>query len=242
MKKKICVVIPCYEVRHRILKVLSNKHLLDINKIILVDDKCPQNTGLFLKKKLKSNKYKILINKINLGVGGATIKGFKYALKMNFDVIIKMDGDGQHNIGILKNFLNGFNRDEFDFCKGYRSLDIKSKTRNKMPFLRFWGAKVLEILVRLNSGNQTIKDPCHGLIALNLKFLKKINLNLLKENYFFEQDIILNVVRLNGRIKQFKNEVTYGSETSNLNPLMSILPFLYYHFLHFLKKIINSKI
>ena len=105
-----------------------------------------------------------------------------------------------------------------------------------MPFFRFWGAKVLEILVRLNSGNHAISDPCHGLIALNYKLLKKINLNHLKENYFFEQDLILNVVKLNGKIGQFKNEVTYGNETSSLNPLMSILPFLYYHFLHFLKK------
>ena len=77
MKKKTCVVIPCYKVRHRISKVLTNKYLSKIDKIILVDDKCPQNTGLFLKKKFKSNKYKILINRKNLGVGGATIIGFK---------------------------------------------------------------------------------------------------------------------------------------------------------------------
>ena len=53
MKKKTCVVIPCYNVRHRISKVLSNRYLSNIDKIILVDDKCPQNTGLFLKKKTK---------------------------------------------------------------------------------------------------------------------------------------------------------------------------------------------
>ena len=49
-EKKTCIVIPCYKVRERILKVLSNKHLSKINKIVLVDDKCPQNTGSYLKK------------------------------------------------------------------------------------------------------------------------------------------------------------------------------------------------
>lgn len=239
MKKKTCVVIPCYKVRHRILNVLSNKHLSIIDKIILVDDKCPQNTGLFLKGKLKSNKYKILMNRNNLGVGGATITGFKYALKKRFDVIIKIDGDGQHNIKILSKFLIGFNQNKFDFCKGYRSLENKSKTKNKMPTLRFWGAKVLEFLVRLNSGNWNIKDPCHGLIAFNSKILMKINLDKIKRNYFFEQDIIMNVVRLKGRIKQFNNEVIYGDEISNLNPIKSIFPFLFYHFLHFFKKVLN---
>lgn len=237
MKKKTCVVIPCYKVRHRISKVLTNKYLSKIDKIILVDDKCPQNTGLFLKKKFKSNKYKILINRKNLGVGGATIIGFKYALKKRFDVIIKIDGDGQHNIKMLKQLLHGFNRNEFDFCKGYRPLNIKSKKKNKMPTIRFWGAIVLEFLVKLNSGDWKIKDPCHGLIAIDSKFLKKINLNQIKKNYFFEQDMILNIVKLNGRIGQIKNEVIYGTETSNLSPLKSIIPFLFYHFLHFLKKV-----
>ena len=103
--------------------------------------------------------------------------------------------------------------------------------------LRFWGAKVLEFLTRLNTGNWKIKDPCHGLIAFNYRLLKKINLNQIKENYFFEQDIILTVNSLKGRIKQFENNVHYGGESSSLNPLMSILPFLFYHFLHLLKKV-----
>ena len=75
-------------------------------------------------------------------------------------------------------------------------------------------------------------DPCHGLIAFNLKILKRLNLDNIKKDYFFEQDIILNIIELNGRIKQFKNEVFYGDESSKLNPVLSILPFLYYHLLN----------
>ncbi len=239
MKKKICVVIPCYRVKHRIQKVLKNQYLSKVNKIVLVDDNCPEKTGLFLKRKFNKNKYKIIMNKVNLGVGGATMNGFKYALKNKYHVIIKVDGDGQHNLKIIKQFLNGFDKNQFDFCKGYRNLKFMSKTKNQMPVIRFWGAMVLEFLVRLNSGNWKIKDPCHGLIAFNSDILDKIDFKKIKKNYFFEQDIILNVVKLNGRIKQFQNEVRYGGENSNLNPIMSIIPFLFYHFLHFLKKIFN---
>ena len=53
MKKKSCVVIPCYKVRKKILSVLKNKNLNTIDKIVIVDDYCPENTGIFLKK-LKS--------------------------------------------------------------------------------------------------------------------------------------------------------------------------------------------
>ena len=70
MKKKICVVIPCYNVKEKILSVINSKYLSKIDKIVVVDDKCPQNTGLFLKKKLKNNnKIKIIFHKNNLGTG-----------------------------------------------------------------------------------------------------------------------------------------------------------------------------
>ena len=53
MKKKICVIIPCYRVKDKIISVLNNKKLTNIDKIVIVDDQCPDNTGLYLKKKLK---------------------------------------------------------------------------------------------------------------------------------------------------------------------------------------------
>ena len=115
---------------------------------------------------------------------------------------------------------------------------IKSK-KKKMPLIRLIGAKSLTVLTRINSGYWELHDPCHGLIGFNYKILKKINLRKIKFNYFFEQDIIMNVVKFNGSIKQFKNEVVYGNESSKLNPLMSIIPFLYYHIIIFLKKILK---
>ena len=106
MKRNICVVIPCYKVKHKIFSVYKNIDFKIVDKVIIVDDCCPEKSGKFLQKIIKkSNKIEFIFLKKNLGVGGATIKGFKYALKKKFDIIIKIDGDGQHNIGILKFFF-----------------------------------------------------------------------------------------------------------------------------------------
>ena len=43
-------IIPCYKVRNKILLVLKNIPQV-INKVIVVDDFCPQKTGDFVKKK-----------------------------------------------------------------------------------------------------------------------------------------------------------------------------------------------
>jgi len=108
-----------------------------------------------------------------------------------------------------------------------------------MPIKRYAGAKLLTLISRFTCNSKNIKDVVHGLFGIKYSFFSKLKINNIRQNYFFEQDMILNVVRLNGRIRQFKNEVVYGSEISNLNPLKSILPFLFYHFLHFLKKVLN---
>ena len=177
-----------------------------------------------------------LFHKKNLGVGGATISGLKYAIKNKFYMIVKVDGDGQHNLSVLKKFKYEIINNKSDLCKGYRNLTLQKSKKMRMPLIRLIGAKCLTLLTRINSGFWQLKDPCHGLIGFNLQILKKLNLDEIKKGYFFEQDIILNVIELNGRLKQFENEVSYGDESSKLNPILSILPFLYYHLLKFLKK------
>jgi len=239
MKKKTCVIIPCYNVRKRVMSVINSKYLSKIDRIVLIDDKCPEKTGLFLQKKLnKKKRFKIIIHKKNLGVGGATISGLKYALKNKFDMVVKVDGDGQHNLSIIKKFEKEIFSGKSDFCKGYRKLTFKQLDKNKMPIIRLIGAKGLTLLTKINSGYWKLKDPCHGLIAFNNQLLKKLDLDKIKHNYFFEQDIILNVVKFKGRVKQFRNEVNYSNESSQFNPIMSILPFLYYHLIILIKKFI----
>ena len=98
MKKRVCIVVPCYNVRNKIISVINSRYLKKIDKILIIDDKCPQNTGKFLQKKIKKNtKIKIFFIK-NLGVGGATLTGINYAIKKKFYMIVKVDGDGQHDL------------------------------------------------------------------------------------------------------------------------------------------------
>ena len=62
-------------------------------------------------------------------MGGATIAGFKLAKKIKYDIVIKLDGDGQHNPNILKKIIKVLSSEKYDFCKGYRSLIFLSKTK-----------------------------------------------------------------------------------------------------------------
>ena len=52
---RICVVIPCFKVRNSILNVIKKINFKIIDKVIIVDDCCPERRVLnLIQKKLKN--------------------------------------------------------------------------------------------------------------------------------------------------------------------------------------------
>ncbi len=238
--RKVCVIIPCYKVKDKISKVILRLLKKSI-KIIIVDDKCPQKTGAYVKKKFKQKKILVIFQKKNSGVGGATLEGFKYAIKKKYNIAIKIDGDDQHDTKVLSLFIKALTTQNYDICKGYRFDTLDDYFNIKMPFIRLFGATVLTFILRFVSGNWRIKDVCHGFIGFRVDFLKKLDFSKIQKNFFFEQDILFHSVLKKAKIKQIRNLVRYEANiTSNLKPLNSILPFLFYHSKNFLYRIVKS--
>ena len=236
-KNKICIILPCYKVKNKILTVYRKLEKKKLDCLIFVDDNCPEKSVTFLKSKIKKNKkIKYIFLKKNLGVGGATIKGFEIAKKNGFNIIIKFDADNQHRISDLKKIINLLEKRETNFCKGYRNLNLKESFKRKMPLIRIIGATGLTFISRLTTKNFKLKDVTNGLFGMNIKTFNKINLKNLKKNYFFEQDLIFRVCQSNIKIIQIKSEVIYDNENSSLNELRSVIPFLFYHIQNFFYK------
>lgn len=234
--KKVIVVIPCYMVSNKILQVI-NEIPKYIDKIVCIDDKCPQNSGKkILNKFSKKKKVVVLFNKSNLGVGGATMKGYIYAKKKNADIIIKIDGDGQMCIKDFKNFLDKLIKKKGDYIKGNR-LTKKSDFK-KMPKIRLVGNLILSYLSRLTSGYWNIFDFTCGFVCFNSTILDKINLKKISKDYFFEIDFINNLYFARTKIEDVKTKIIYNDEKSNLKIHKVIFPFLYKMFKNFFKRII----
>ena len=117
--------MPCYRVKHKIYTVYKKLIKTNVDCIIFVDDKCPQNSVKYLKSRIKKNKKVQFIFLKNLGVGGATLKGFESAYKQGFDLLIKFDADNQHKIIDLMRIVKKLKKENVFFCKGYRRLNFK---------------------------------------------------------------------------------------------------------------------
>ena len=234
---KLCLVIPCYKVENHILNVLKKINFKFINHVIIVDDCCPNKSGNKAKIKFKNkNKFTYIFLKKNLGVGGATLVGVKIALNKGYKYIVKLDGDDQHDFKTIKHFCNIFRTKKYvDVCKGYRTLNLLNS--KGMPLIRLLGNIIMTIIFKIISNRYYIKDVTNGLIGFNSKILKKIKLDSIKKNFFFEQDLLFNFVNHNAKIYQIKTKTIYGDEKSNLKPLAVIFPFLTYYFQQIFKKL-----
>ena len=155
-KKRIFIlsffaVIPCFNVGKNIIPLVK-KTLKYVDKIVIVDDCCPLNTGNIVKKTFKNNKKIFVIKNLNnLGVGGAVKKGYKFSLKKKSNDIIKLDGDGQMDLKLIKNFIDPIIDNRAEFTKGNRFMDLTFI--KKMPITRIIGNNIFSVI-----GNLIIKD------------------------------------------------------------------------------------
>jgi len=94
LQKSITVVIPSYRVKSHILGVIESIGP-EVQKIIVVDDACPEMSGDHVSAISKDPRVEVIFHTSNLGVGGAVKTGYKRALEIGSDIIVKIDGDGQ---------------------------------------------------------------------------------------------------------------------------------------------------
>jgi glycosyltransferase involved in cell wall biosynthesis len=72
----VCVVIPCYKTRERILPVIQ-KIGPEVAVIFVVDDACPEQTGAYVAQLCPDPRVRVICHEQNQGVGGAFITGLQ---------------------------------------------------------------------------------------------------------------------------------------------------------------------
>ena len=222
-QSKIQVIIPCYKVADQIQKTVAG--LPDfIDQIVLVDDCSPDRTPQVLEALAASNpKIVLLKNAVNKGVGGAMKTGFQYALTTDFDIVVKMDGDGQMDPANLPALLLPIVSGKSEFSKGNRFTDFKAL--QSMPFVRRAGNLGLSFLIKAASGYWDVFDPTNGYFALEVATLKKLTLDNLAPRYFFESSLLIELYYTGALIKDVPMPAVYGEEVSNLSITKTLLTF-----------------
>ena len=124
----VVIIVPTYNERESIEATLNGieKAIAPIKNhkftILVVDDNSPDGTAEAVKKKISLYKNIELSMGKKQGLGAAYVRGFKYAMsKLKADVVIEMDGDGQHDPNYLPKFMAKIDQG-YDYVIGARYI------------------------------------------------------------------------------------------------------------------------
>lgn len=231
---KLAVVIPSYKTSKHIVDVVTSLGK-EISYIFVVDDACPENSGKLVLSEVKDKRVEVLFHSENLGVGGAMVTGYKAALACGADVIVKVDGDGQMDSADIPTLIRPILEGRADFTKGNRFDSIEDL--EQMPKVRIFGNAVLSLMSKISTGYWRITDPTNGFTAVHAGVLKKVHLDKLRKNYFFESDLLFRLSLIRAVVLDVALPARYGDEKSNLKIRRVIFDFPIRHFVNYIKRV-----
>lgn len=234
MNAKIAVVIPSYRVRRHILDVIASIGP-EVWRIYIVDDCCPDGSGDFVEQNCIDSRVRILRNEQNQGVGGAVMAGYTQAIEEGATVIVKIDGDGQMDPRLLKQFVAPILAGQADYTKGNRFYDLSNISR--MPGMRLFGNAALSMMAKLSTGYWDIFDPTNGYTAIHATVAKRLPFNKISRRYFFETDMLFRLNTFRAVVVDIPMDAVYGDEVSNLKISHIFSEFFYKHCQNFFKRI-----
>ena len=219
--KSICVVIPAYNEENFIQWVINDVPSF-VDQVIVIDDASQDNT--YMRAKAVSDPRLILLkNAKNQGVGGSTITGYKKALELGSDIIVKVDGDAQMPLDRVTGLLDAVIEEEYAYAKGNRFIEQGSL--RQMPKLRLIGNISLTFLTKVASGYWHIFDPQNGYTAIDARCLQTMNLDCVHKRYFFENDMLVQLNIHNFRVKDVPMPAIYRHEKSGMSTIFTFFTF-----------------
>jgi glycosyltransferase involved in cell wall biosynthesis len=215
-KPKIIAGIPAYNNGLFIAEVvLRAKEFVD--RVFVVDDGSTDSTARIAEAAGAS----VLAHGKNRGYGESIKSCFTTAKANDADILVILDGDGQHNPDEISQVLAPILDSEADLVTGSRFLQLSQlqtadNHRITMPRYRQFGVKVITFLY--NFGHKTkVSDAQSGFRAYNRRVLDKISLT--ERGMGVSVEVIIEARRRDFRIKEVPISCSYHSGSSTLNPL-----------------------
>lgn len=178
-------IIPCYNEEIAIGSVVL-KTKQHVDAVLVVDDRSMDDTAAIAKQAGAI----IISHKKNQGKSIAIKTGFKYALAHNFDYVVTIDGDGQHNPSEIPAVLENVVNKEYDISIGFRFGN-----NTEMPFWRKIGKRILDYATSFGNGGHVTDSQC-GFRAFNKKAVESLTRSMNGEAFSVESEQLIKAHEL----------------------------------------------
>ena len=205
---KIVVGIPAFNEEENIGKIIAKLKKIT-NEIIICNDNSTDST-----KEIAEQMGVIVVNhERNLGYGAAIKTIFLKAREVDADILVTMDGDGQHRIEDLKTITKPILEKQSDIVIGSRFLEDKEKN---IPKYRKIGIKAITKLANISLENP-ITDSQSGFRSYSKKAIEEITPS--ENGMGISNEILIKASKLGMKILEVPIEVLYDGDTSTHNPV-----------------------
>ncbi len=201
----VCALIPAYNEAATIARVVRGcaPHVAEV---LVVDDGSADDTARLAEDAGAA----VIVHTRNAGKGAAIRTGFASVRGGEFDAVVLLDGDGQHDTSEIPRFIQAAERTGAAIVLGDRMGDVTS-----MPALRRWTNRTTSaILSRLT--RQPIRDSQCGFRLLRTRVLADIDLKTTR--YDTESEILLQAARAGHRIVNLPIATIYHAAPSHIRP------------------------
>ena len=205
---KIVVGIPAFNEEENIGKIIAKLKKIT-NEIIICNDNSTDST-----KEIAEQMGVIVVNhERNLGYGAAIKTIFLKAREVGADILVTMDGDGQHRIEDLKTITKPILEKQSDIVIGSRFLENEEKN---IPKYRKIGIKAITKLANISLENP-ITDSQSGFRSYSKKAIEEITPS--ENGMGISNEILIKASKLRMKILEVPIEVLYDGDTSTHNPV-----------------------
>lgn len=200
--KKICVLIPAYNAEATIASVIKGA-LKFVPDVIVADDGSEDDTSSIA----YSSGAKVIKIPKNRGKGNALKILFEEAAAGNYDAVITMDSDAQHNPEEIPSFIRAYEERPYNIVVGSRMAE-----KEKIPRARYNSMHVARFYISF-AANQFIEDTQCGFRLYPLSVIQ--NMNLFTERYVTETEILMKAGDAGAEIRFVGVKAIYdnGSES-----------------------------
>lgn len=204
---KVAVLLPAYneEVSIASMILLSLQYA---DEVIVIDDGSSDRTSEVSRLAGAT----VLSHTTNKGKGAALKTGFKYA--QDYDIIVTIDADGQHNPSEIPDVIKPIMEDRADIVNGSRYIAGKDTTT---PTYRRVGQTVLDNATYLASGVK-LTDTQSGFRAFSSKSVEYFNFD--PNGFGIESDMLIEASVNKLRIVEVEITVRYDVNTTTDNPIV----------------------
>jgi len=161
---KIVAGIPAFNEEKTIGKVIKETKKY-VDKVIVVNDGSTDKTAIISEKEGAS----VINHIINKGKGVALNKIFNRAKKLNADILILLDADGQHQPKEIPSLIKPIVNNKADIVIGSRFM----KNKNFIPFYRKIGLYILTVVTNFLSKIK-LTDSQSGFRAFSKKAIDNL--------------------------------------------------------------------